>query len=207
MKKTRQLAALFLCFVLFCSSFAMTSYAAKDDDEDYGVYDVGFDVSNDRIYVYWETGDSKCSYKVELYKSSNMTTKNRVGDVMSASYSTAKVDVTQRIINKGSGTYYARVTCKKKAKGEEEYEYAIGSETITSDELSEIKKNFKAEKKAAEEQAKQNPTSGGPTGRSRCLRGRFFEPHCWQRQCPVAGSRRRKLGCCQGRRNTSYRLV
>ncbi|MBR7057584.1 MAG: hypothetical protein IKI35_02540, partial [Stomatobaculum sp.] len=164
MKKTRQLAALFLCFVLFCSSFAMTSYAAKDDDEDYGVYDVGFDVSNDRIYVYWETGDSKCSYKVELYKSSNMTTKNRVGDVMTASYSAAKVDVTQRIINKGSGTYYARVTCKKKAKGEEEYEYAIGSETITSDELSEIKKNYNAEKKAAEEQARQNPTAGGPTG-------------------------------------------
>ena len=164
MKKTRRLAALFLCFVLFCSSFAMTSYAAKDDDEDYGVYDVGFDVSNDRIYVYWETGDSKCSYKVELYKSSNMTTKNRVGDVMTASYSAAKVDVTQRIINKGSGTYYARVTCKKKAKGEEEYEYAIGSETITSDELSEIKKNYNAEKKAAEEQARQNPTAGGPTG-------------------------------------------
>ena len=164
MKKTRRLAALFLCFVLFCSSFAVTSYAAKDEDEDYGVYDVGFDVSNDRIYIYWETGESKCSYKVELYKSSNMTTKNRVGDIMTASYSAAKVDVTQRIINKGSGTYYARVTCKKKAKGEEEYEYAIGSETITSDELSEIKKNYNAEKKAAEEQARQNPTAGGPTG-------------------------------------------
>ena len=164
MKKTRRLAALFLCFVLFCSSFAVTSYAAKDEDEDYGVYDVGFDVSNDRIYIYWEIGESKCSYKVELFKYSNMTKKNRVGDIMTASYSAAKVDVTQRIINKGSGTYYARVTCKKKAKGETEFEYAIGSETISSDELSEIRKNFKAEKKAAEEQAKQNPTSGGPTG-------------------------------------------
>ena len=59
MKKTRRLAALFLCFVLFCSSFAVTSYAAKDEDEDYGVYDVGFDVSNDRIYIYWETGENR----------------------------------------------------------------------------------------------------------------------------------------------------
>ena len=164
MKKVRKFFAFFLCLALFCSAFGLTSYAAKDDDEDYGVFDVGFDVSNDRIFIYWETGDSKCSYKVELFKSSNMTTKNRVGDVMTASYSAAKVDVTQRIINKGSGTYYARVTCKKKPKGETEYEYAIGSESITSDELSEIKKNFNAEKKAAEEQAKQNPTAGGPTG-------------------------------------------
>ena len=165
MKKARKFFALFLCLVLFCSAFGLTSYAAKDDDgEDYGVFDVGFDVSNDRIFIYWETGDSKCSYKVELFKSSSMTTKNRVGDVMTASYSAAKVDVTQRIINKGSGTYYARVTCKKKPKGETEYEYAIGSETISSEELSDIKKNFNAEKKAAEQQAKENPTSGGPSG-------------------------------------------
>ena len=165
MKNARKFFALFLCLVLFCSAFGLTSYAAKDDDgEDYGVFDVGFDVSNDRIFIYWETGDSKCSYKVELFKSSNMVTKNRVGDVMTASYSAAKVDVTQRIINKGSGTYYARVTCKKKAKGEEDYEYAIGSETISSEELSDIKKNFNAEKKAAEQQAKENPTSGGPSG-------------------------------------------
>ena len=164
MKKARKFFALFLCLVLFCSAFGLTSYAAKDDGEDYGVFDVGFDISNDRILIYWETGDSKCSYKVELFKSSNMITKNRVGDVMTASYSAAKVDVTQRIINKGSGTYYARVTCKKKAKGEEDYEYAIGSETISSEELSDIKKNFNAEKKAAAEQAKENPTSGGPTG-------------------------------------------
>ena len=164
MKKARKFFALFLCLTLFCSAFGMTSYAAKDDDEeDYYVSDVGFDVSDDRIYIYWETGESKCSYKVELYKSSNMINKNRVGEVMTASYSAAKVDVTQRIINKGSGTYYARVTCKKKAKGETEYEYAIGSESISSDELSVIKKNFNAEKKAAEEQAKQNP-SGSPTG-------------------------------------------
>ena len=135
MKKARKFFALFLCFVLFCSAFGLTSYEAKDDDdEDYAVFDVGFDVSDDSIYIYWETGSSKCSYKVELYKSSNMTTKNRVGDVMTVSYSAAKVDVTQRIINKGSGTYYARVTCKKKAKGEEDYEYAIGSETISSEE-------------------------------------------------------------------------
>ena len=151
MKNARKFFALFLCLVLFCSAFGLTSYAAKDDSEDYGVFDVGFDVSNDRILIYWETGDSKCSYKVELFKSSNMVTKNRVGD-------------TQRIINKGSGTYYARVTCKKKAKGEEDYEYAIGSETISSEELSDIKKNFNAEKKAAEQQAKENPTSGGPSG-------------------------------------------
>ena len=165
MKKARKYFALFLCFVLICSAYGLTSYAAKsDDEEDYGVYDVGFDVTNDRIYIYWETGSSKCSYKVELFKSSNMTTKNRVGDIMTASYSAAKVDVTQRIINKGSGTYYARVTCKKKPKGETEYEYGIGYESISSDDLSEIKKNFNAEKKAAAEQAKQNPTSGGPTG-------------------------------------------
>ena len=164
MKKARKFFALLLCFVLFCSAFGMISYAAKDDSEDYSVFDVGFDISNDRILVYWETGESKCSYKVELFKSSNMTTKNRVGDVMTAGYSAAKVDVTQRIINKGSGTYYARVTCKKKPKGESEYEYAIGSETISSDDLSEIKKNFNAAKKASEEQAKENPTTGGPTG-------------------------------------------
>ena len=165
MKKARKIFALFLCLILFCSAFGMTSFAAKDDDdEDYYVSDVGFDVSNDSIFIYWETGESKCSYKVELFKSSNMITKNRVGDIMTASYSAAKVDVTQRIINKGSGTYYARVTCKKKPKGESEYEYAIGSETISSDDLSEIKKNFNAKKKANEEQAKQNPTSGGPTG-------------------------------------------
>ena len=164
MKKARKFFALFLCLVRFCSAFGLTSYSAKDDGEDYGVFDVGFDISNDRILIYWETGDSKCSYKVELFKSSNMITKNRVGDVMTASYSAAKVDVTQRIINKGSGTYYARVTCKKKAKGEEDYEYAIGSETISSEELSDLKKNFNAEKKAAAEQAKENPTSGGPTG-------------------------------------------
>ena len=156
MKKARKFFALFLCFVLFCSAFGLTSYAAKDDDdEDYAVFDVGFDVSDDSIYIYWETGSSKCSYKVELYKSSNMTTKNRVGDVMTVSYSAAKVDVTQRIINKGSGTYYARVTCKKKPKGESDYEYAIGSESISSDDLSVIKKNFNAAKKAAAEQAKQ----------------------------------------------------
>ena len=152
MKKARKIFALFLCLTLFCSAFGMTSFAAKDDDdEDYYVSDVGFDVSNDSIFIYWETGESKCSYKVELFKSSNLITKNRVGDIMTGSYSAARVDVTQRIINKGSGTYYARVTCKKKPKGESEYEYAIGSETISSDDLSEIKKNFNAKKKANEE--------------------------------------------------------
>ena len=55
MKKARKFFALFLCLVLFCSAFGLTSYAAKDDDgEDYGVFDVGFDVSNDRIFIYWE---------------------------------------------------------------------------------------------------------------------------------------------------------
>ena len=45
MKKARKFFALFLCLVLFCSAFGLTSYAAKDDDgEDYGVFDVGFDV-------------------------------------------------------------------------------------------------------------------------------------------------------------------
>ncbi|MBQ7535138.1 MAG: hypothetical protein IJT43_05895 [Stomatobaculum sp.] len=161
MKKARRLFTLFLSLILFCSAFSLTSFAAKDDDdEDYAVSDVGFDVSDDSIYIYWETGESKCSYKVELFKSSNMVAKNRVGEIMTASYSAARIDVTQRIINKGSGTYYARVTCKKKPKGESEYEYAVGHETISSDELSEIKKNYKAEKKAAEEQAKQNPTTG-----------------------------------------------
>ena len=163
MKKTGRLMAFVLSFALAFSSMGSAAFAARDDDdEDYAVSDVGFDISDESIYIYWETGESKCNYKVELFKSSNMISKNRVGEIMTASYSAAKVDVTQRILNKGSGTYYARVTCKKRAKDADEYEYAIGSETISSDELSVIRTNYK-KARTDSQSGSANPT-GGPTG-------------------------------------------
>ena len=166
MKKTGRFMAFVLSFALAFSSMGSAAFAAKsDDDEDYMVSDVGFDISDEKIYIYWETGESKCSYKVELFKSSNMISKNRVGDIMTISYSAAKADVTQRILNKGSGTYYARVTCKKKAKDADEYEYAIGSETISSDDLSVIRENRK-NTTAESQSGSANPT-GGPTGGAR----------------------------------------
>ncbi len=165
MKKMKRFLAFLLCLMLAFQACCLTSFAKKDDDddEDYSVSDVGFDVSDESIYIYWTVGDSKCSYKVELFKSSNMINKNRVGDVMSAGYTAEKIDVTQRILNKGSGTYYAKVTCKSKPKGEDSYEYAIGSESISSDDISLIKATRKAK---AATTAASNPTSGtgGVTG-------------------------------------------
>ena len=164
MKLMRRGIALLLCLLLTCSAFSFTSFAKTDEDEDYSVSDVEFDVSDNRIYITWNVGESKCSYKVELFKSSSLTAKNRVGDVMSSSYSSAQVDVTQRILNKGSGTYYARVTCKKKAKGESDYEFAIGSETIASEDLSTIRENYKEEKNAAAKSSAAASSSGAATG-------------------------------------------
>ena len=162
MKCLKKLFAMLLCFVLITVLGAGTAFAKskKDDEEesdDYSVSDVYFDISDDAIYVGWTVGDGECKYTVQLYDSSDFKTKNKIGSAMTVSYNAEMADVTQKILNEGSGTYYAVVTCKKKPKGASSYASAYGRETIYSDDLSTIRQN---RKEAAKEAASGSSSSG-----------------------------------------------
>ena len=114
---------------------------AEDDPQDYSVSDVSFDVSNDRVYVNWSVGDSRTSYTVQLYSSSDLKPKHKIGTAVTAGYTSEKADVTDKVLKRGAGTYYAQVTAKKKAKGQGRAASAMGAETITSEDIMMIKQN------------------------------------------------------------------
>ena len=80
---------------------------------------------------------------------------------MTVGYNAEMVDVTQKILNEGSGTYYALVTCKKKPKGASSYASAYARETIYSDDLSTIRKNRNA---AAKESSSGSSSGTGVSG-------------------------------------------
>lgn len=164
MKHLKKLTTFFLCLALMTALGAGTAFAKTDEDEsdDYSVSDVYFDVTDSAIYVGWSVGDGECKYSVQLYDSSSFKAKNKVGSASTVGYKAEILDVTQKILNKGSGTYYAVVTCKKKPKGASEYDSAYAKETIYSDELAEIRKN---RKESAEASASSSSSSGtGVTG-------------------------------------------
>ena len=162
MKQAKRILALLLVFVL-ALSMSLVSFAKKkdddDDEQDYSVTDVYFDVSDSAIYICWTVGDSECSYTVQLYDNKDMKAKNKVGNNITVKYSAEQVDVTQRILNNGSGTYYAEVKANKKPKGGS-YSKAIGKETIYSEDISTIKKNLKANKAAEKESGASSKETG-----------------------------------------------
>ena len=165
MKRFKKLFALLLCLVLTISLGAGAAFAKKKDDDedsdDYSVSDVYFDISDTAIYVGWAVGDGECKYTVQLYDSSDFKTKNKVGSAVTVGYNAEMVDVTQKILNEGSGTYYALVTCKKKPKGASSYASAYARETIYSDDLSTIRKN---RKEAAKESSSGSSSGTGVSG-------------------------------------------
>lgn len=142
MKRLKRATALFLCLAMTLSQGAVSFARTEDDDpQDYSVSDVSFDVSNDRVYVNWSVGDSRTSYSVQLYSSSDLKPKHKLGTAMTAGYTAEKVDITDRVLKRGAGTYYAQVTAKKKAKGQTRFASAVGGETITSEDIQMIKQN------------------------------------------------------------------
>ena len=167
MKRFKKLFALLLCLVLTVSLGAGAAFAKskQDDDEeesdDYSVSDVYFDISDTAIYVGWAVGDGECKYTVQLYDSSDFKAKNKVGSAVTVGYNAEMVDVTQKILNEGSGTYYALVTCKKKPKGASSYASAYARETIYSDDLSTIRKN---RREAAKESSSGSSSGTGVSG-------------------------------------------
>lgn len=147
MKNFKRLFSFLLCLVMLLSiSIPAFAKSTRDEEEDYSVSDVYFDVTDDRILVGWTVGDSKCSYTVQLYNSKDFKSKNKVGGAVTVSYNAENCDVTDKILKKGSGTYYAVVTCKKKPKGNSSYASAWTKESISSDDLSSIR----AKRKTAE---------------------------------------------------------
>lgn len=166
MKCLKKLFVLLLCFVLTATLGAGAAFAKskKDDEEesdDYSVSDVYFDISDNAIYVGWAVGDGECKYTVQLYDSSDFKTKNKVGSAVTVGYTAEMVDVTQKILNEGSGTYYALVTCKKKPKGASSYASAYARETIYSDDLSTIRKN---RREASKESSSGTSSGTGVSG-------------------------------------------
>ena len=142
MKRLKRATALFLCLAMTLSQGAVSFARTEDDDpQDYSVSDVSFDVSNDRVYVNWSVGDSRTSYTVQLYSSSDLKPKHKIGTAVTAGYTSEKVDITDKVLKRGAGTYYAQVTAKKRAKGQGRPASAMGAETITSEDIMMIKQN------------------------------------------------------------------
>ena len=80
MKRLKRAGALFLCVAMTLSQSVFAHAAiAEDDPQDYSVSDVSFDVSNDLVYVNWSVGDSRTSYSVQLYSSSDLKPKHKLG--------------------------------------------------------------------------------------------------------------------------------
>lgn len=161
MKHLKRLFSLMICLTLILSMGLSAWAKSRDDDEeeDYSVSDVYFDISDTKILVGWSGGDSKTAYTVQLYKSRDFTSKNKVGNSFTVSYGTDTCDVTERILGKGSGTYYALVTTKKRPKGGQPGS-AFGKETVSSEDLSEIRRKRPAEKSEKGESKKQNAENG-----------------------------------------------
>lgn len=156
MKNFKRLFSFLLCLVMLLSiSIPAFAKSTKDEEEDYSVSDVYFDVADDRILVGWTVGDSKCSYTVQLYSSKDFKAKNKVGNASTVSYSAELCDVTEKILKKGSGTYYAVVTCKKKPRDSSSYASAWTKESISSDDLSTIRS-----KRKTTEATESSSTSG-----------------------------------------------
>lgn len=160
MKHLKRIFSFLLCLTLILS-MSLVSFAKHDDEEeeDYSVSDVYFDIADNQILVGWTGGDSKTSYTVQLYDANNFTAKNKVGNSSTVSYRTDVCDVTEKILRKGSGTYYAVVTTKKRPKGGNPGR-AYGKETISSEDISDIKRN----RPAADNQKKTVSSSGAQTG-------------------------------------------
>lgn len=162
MKNLKKGICLFVSVCLMASLMVFPAFASSKDDEedekDYVVTDVSFDVSDSNVKIYWTTGDSKTSYSVQLYdgyssKDSSgfpvFKSSNKVGEAITGSYNSAQVDVTNRVIKNGSGTYYAVVTCKKKYvngtyehKNSNGYSDAYAYEYIDSDAVASLKKKY-----------------------------------------------------------------
>lgn len=166
MKYFKKLLVMMLCITM-SACMSMTAFASTDDDDDdeeedvqdYDVSDVSFDVSDSAIYVVWSVGESECRYSVQLYDSSDFKSKNKVGGESSVSYEAEKCDVTDKILKEGSGTYYAVVTCKKKASGDS-YHKAWAKETISSDDISMIEKNRAAKTETTSSSSGTAETAG-----------------------------------------------
>ncbi len=166
MKNWKRILAFLLCITMvFAMSLTALAKSSDDDDdeEDYDVSDVSFDVSDTSIYVTWSVGDSKCTYSVQLYDSKDFKSKNKVGSESTVSYTAEKCDVTEKILKEGSGTYYAVVKCKKKAKGSS-YKSAWGKETISSDDLSLIRKNRTSSDTTSSSSSSSNGAATGVNG-------------------------------------------
>lgn len=165
MKHFKRIFSCLLCLMLILS-MGFTAFAkrdADDDEEDYSVSDVYFDITDKQIFVGWTGGESKTAYTVQLYKSRDFTTKNKVGKPATVSHGAEILDVTEKILQRGSGTYYAVVTAKKKPKGGKAPS-AYGSESILSEDISVIRKNRPAAERSPETLPSSNGAERGPNG-------------------------------------------
>jgi len=140
-------AAVLLTLCMTAQLTCISAFAASSDDEestDYSVSGVAWDVSDSNARVTWDVGDGKTSYKVQIYYSSTLLSKYRVGEAKTVSYSAGQVDVTSLITKHGSGTFYAVVTCSKKDSSTGEKNSAVSDgEYIDSDSIAKLKANYK----------------------------------------------------------------
>lgn len=165
MKQSKRIFSFLLCCVLiFSVSFPSFAKRNEEEEEDYSVSDVYFDISDTKVLVGWSDGESKTSYSVQLYKSPDFTAKNKIGGAATVPNGVELCDVTEKVLKKGSGTYYAQVMTKKRPKGGEPGK-AYGKTTITSEDLSDLKKNRPlndAKKETSQFQGAKTGTNGGP---------------------------------------------
>lgn len=168
MKKMKNLLAVLLSLCLMTAFGASAVFASSDDDDekstDYTVSGVGWDVSNSNVKVYWDTGDGKTSYKVQIYSSSSLSSKYKVGSARTVPYSAGQTDVTSLITDHGSGTFYAVVTCVKKQPGSDTAERDVSEgEYINSEDIAELKANYKGSSSSTSGALNNpSPTSTGP---------------------------------------------
>ena len=102
--KLKKLLALCLSMaLLFTAAMPMTAFADDDDDKDYTISDLYWDLDEDRAMARWEKAESKTGYKVQLYKVTSSSYK-KISSLKSTS--SDHFDFTSIIINEGSGTYY-----------------------------------------------------------------------------------------------------
>jgi glucan-binding YG repeat protein len=134
----------FLAVALSCCMMAAVSTvpafaSTSTESKDYYVGGVGWDVTDSHATVYWDVGDGKTQYKVQIYSSSSLSSSYKVGTARTVSYSAGQADVTALIIDHGSGTFYAKVTCVKDTSLSEVSE----GEYIDYDQITTLRKNYK----------------------------------------------------------------
>jgi len=166
MRKWKKFLAILLSACLMAAFGSVSAFASSSDDDDdstdYTVSGVGWDVSNSNAKVYWDTGDGKTSYKVEVYYSSTLKSKYRIAS-KTVSYSAGQCDVTSEIINHGSGTFYAVVTCKKEnpSSGTKNSDKSDG-EYIDSESITLLKANYKGTGSSTNSSTTSSTGSNGP---------------------------------------------